>query len=136
MIVNGVELPDIDIADADVLEHYENVLKKFNDDIAKIDTVNQKGSQVIRQECQLVFGVFNELFGAGTDKKVFGDKTNLNVCIESFTQLTEAVKSIDKCNAEKISSLVNKRNPRQNKKKNKHYNHYKPKLVPPAPNQK
>lgn len=134
MIINGVELQDLDVADADVLETYENVINSFSAKMENIDNDGKKGSQIIREGCQAVFEVFNEIFGEGTDRKVFGDKTNIIVCSEALQQLISNVKKADRDNAQKIASLYpltqNRQQRRQyNKgKKNKPY-YNKPKLV-------
>lgn len=133
MLINNVELPDIDTADADIMEHYEKTMEEFSVKIQKVDTKNQKASQVIREYCRAVFEVFNEIFGNGTDKKLFGEKCNLTVCVNAFDQLTKSVKKIDASNAEKILALSPKPNRQQRRsqnkgKKKKHYNN-RPQLV-------
>ncbi|MGN0502452.1 MAG: DUF6673 family protein [Ruminococcus sp.] len=133
MIINNVELPDIDTADADVMEHYEKAIEEFKSKIQKVDTKNLKPSQVIREECHIVFELFNELFGGGTDRKLFGDKCNLNMCFNAFDQLISSVKENDKSNAEKILALAPQPNRQQRRnqnkgKKKKHYNN-RPQLV-------
>lgn len=89
MKINGVELADIDVFDADTAEKYEKVL----DNVVK-ESKNFEGlktSAVIRKQCGLVFDVFNSLFGEGTDKKVFGDRVNLKTCLKAFEELVEQV---------------------------------------------
>lgn len=119
MLINNVELPDIDTADADVMEQYENSMDEFSVKMQSIDTKNQKASQVIREQCHAVFEVFNGIFGNGTDKKLFGDKCNLTVCVNAMDQLTKAVKENDVANAEKILALAPKPNRQQQRKQNK-----------------
>ncbi|WP_461206927.1 DUF6673 family protein [Clostridium sp. DL1XJH146] len=85
MIVNNVELEDISIFDADVAEKYENALIEVEEKIKK--TEGMKVSESIRFQCTVIFNVFNELFGEGTDKKVFGHKVNLLVCLKAFEEL-------------------------------------------------
>jgi len=91
MIINKIELEDIDILDV-------NVAKKVG---AAIDEVIEKGnsmkniktlSGVIEKQCDAVFECFNKIFGEGTDKKVFGDKKNLRVCLNAFNELFEQIK--------------------------------------------
>lgn len=135
MIINGVELPDLDVADADVLEKYENTMDSFSKKMQGISKNGKKGSQLIREECHAFFEVFNEIFGEGTDRKVFGDKTNLMVCVDAFEQLKTNVKKADRNNAQKITTLYaaeqNRQQRRQNNKgkKNKKPYYNKPKLV-------
>lgn len=132
MIVNGVELQDLDTADADVLESYENAMDSLAEKMKVVSKNGKKGSQMIREECHIIFETFNEIFGEGTDRKVFGDKTNLMVCIDALEQLKSNVKEIDRKNAQKVTSIYaleqNRQQRRQSNKKKKHYN-YKPKFV-------
>lgn len=133
MIVNNVELPDIDTADADVMEHYENAIEEFKSNILKVDTKNLKPSQIIREQCHLVFELFNSLFGDGTDRKLFGEKCNLNICFTAFNQLVSSVTEHDKANAERLLALAPQPNRQQRRnqnkgKKKKHYNN-RPQVV-------
>ena len=85
MKINNVELPDLDIYDLEFAEKYENGLKK-------IENLNDEGlgySEVIRNSCNLVFDFFNDIWGEGTDKKVFGNKTNLGECYKAYTQVLD-----------------------------------------------
>lgn len=135
MIINGVELQDLDVADADVLEMYENAMSSFYEKMQGISKDDKKGSQLIREECHAIFEVFNEIFGEGTDRKVFGDKTNLMVCIDALQQLKSTVEKTDRNNAQKIASLYDPALNRQQRreinkgKKNKKPYYNKPKLV-------
>jgi len=86
MIINGVELEDIDVLDADESEKFENAIEK----VKKIESIEcSKNSEAIRMICNAIFQCFNDIFGEGTDKKVFGNKVNLMICIEAFEQLIE-----------------------------------------------
>lgn len=133
MIINGVELQDLDVADADVLELYENAMNSFSNKLKNIEKNGKKGSQLIREECHIIFEVFNEIFGEGADRKVFGEKTNLVVCMESLQQLKSYVEKTDRDNAQKITALYS---PAQNRQQRRQYNkgkknkpYYKPKPV-------
>lgn len=105
MIINEVELPDIDIFEADVAEKYEQVLENVSVEAKKLKGL--KTSKMIREQCSLVFNCFNALFGPGTDKKVFGDKVNLLICLKAFEQLVENVNS----KKEEMDKLINKYTP-------------------------
>lgn len=134
MIINGVELQDLDTADADVLESYENAMDSLAEKMKVISKNGKKGSQMIREECHIIFETFNEIFGEGTDRKVFGDKTNLMVCIDALEQLKSNVKETDRKNAQKVTSIYapqNRQQRRQNNKgkKNKKSYYNNPKLI-------
>lgn len=105
MIINNIELEDIDIYDLEVAEKYEKAIKTVQESSIKVDEMSL--SQGIRLQCNLIFDVFNSVFGEGTDKKIFGDRVNLLICLKSFeelvTQVNEQNKEIEKM-ANKYSS--------------------------------
>ena len=75
----------------------------------------------IRLQCNFVFDAFNKLFGAGTDKKVFGDRVNLIVCLDAFQELAN---NLDKSASriEKYSpNRLERRNTNRNKGNNRRY---------------
>lgn len=86
MIINNVELPDIDFLDADVMEKYETAL----DDLKNLSNSEAKSAgEQIREQCHAVFDVFNRLWGEGTDKLVFGERTNIGICLNAFKELVK-----------------------------------------------
>ena len=98
MKINGVELENIDIYDLEVAEKYENALKNVEE---VCSTADGKGlSEGIKIQCNAIFDFFNEIFGEGTDKKVFGNKVNLVTCLKAFEecvlQVNEQKKEIEK----------------------------------------
>lgn len=113
MVVNGVELEDLDIFDVDIAVKYENALEK----VAKESHVdeNLKGSEIIRNQCQIIFDCFNELFGEGTDKKVFGEKVNVITCLKAFEQLIEETNK----QSSKLKELQLKYSPNRVKRRSK-----------------
>lgn len=92
MKINGIEIGELDIYDADTMEKCEAALKKVQDDVAEItqSKVNS-AADAIRMQCKSVFDCFNSVFGEGTDKKIFGNKTNLRVCLKSFAELVDNI---------------------------------------------
>lgn len=86
MKINGVELEDLEIYDADVAEKYENALEEA-DKKAREAKEEIKASANIRKQCEAIFNFFNTMFGPGTDEKIFGNKTNLIVCLDAFEEL-------------------------------------------------
>lgn len=83
MKINGVDI-EFDVLDADTMDKYETALpfleEKMNEELNKNYA---KVSDSIRSQCHIVFDFFNKIFGEGTDKKIFGDKTNLRICYEA-----------------------------------------------------
>lgn len=123
MVINGVEIQDIDILDADVAENYENVMKDVSEKAKAISTDTSR-SQAIRQTCTIVFSAFDKIFGNGTAVKVFGNTTNMRVCIKAFEELVTAVKQIESRQVNDIKQIPYKYNNRQRKKHKKHKNGY------------
>lgn len=85
--INNVEL-ELDLMDADTAEKYEKAIKNLDEK----EKNKQEGlgmAETIRQECKLVFDFFNEVFGEGTDKKIFGNKTNYAECEKAFKQVCD-----------------------------------------------
>lgn len=135
MIINGVEIECFDTADAVVMEHYEAVINRVTDTIKSMGG-NLTKSQYIRKLCQTIFEAFNELFGEGTDKKVFGDSVNMNTCLNAYYDLIEGVnESYDHFNADfkaranKQSNLNREQRRNQTKKKKKKYYNNRPQRV-------
>ncbi|GAA0774598.1 hypothetical protein GCM10008908_24720 [Clostridium subterminale] len=114
MKINNVELQDIDILDLEVAEKWEDALEHV-EGVAKT-TEGMKVSETIKTQCNAIFEVFNTLFGEGTDKKVFGDRVNLMMCLKAFEELVTQVKS-QSAEVEKIASKYSpNRANRRNKK--------------------
>jgi hypothetical protein len=111
--INNIELEDIDILEADVAEKYENALETIDGIAEKVE--GMKGSDAIRVQCTAIFNVFNTLFGEGTDKKVFGDKVNLLVCLKAFEELILVVNS----KKEEVQKIANRYSPNRAQKRTK-----------------
>lgn len=110
MIIKGVTLPDLEINDLAVAEKYDNLVEKTS---KKINEANEskKRSQIIKGVCEAVFMFFDDLWGAGTAKQVFGEETNLLSCAEAYGEVIHAVHQKDKDDAEKIKSFMGKYSP-------------------------
>ena len=61
-------------------------------------------AESIRIQCNAIFKIFNNLFGEGTDKKVFGNKVNLLTCLKAFDELVTQVNASN----EEIEKIANK----------------------------
>lgn len=101
MLINGVELEDIDIYDLEVAEKYDKALER----IKSLEENNKNVSMVemIKINCNAIFNVFNTMFGEGTDKKVFGDRVNLLICMTAFEELVSQMND-KKAEMEKITN--------------------------------
>ena len=69
MVINGVNLPDIDVADALVMERYEhahdNVAKAMND----LQPEGKRQSELIRAQCTAVFNFLMRFLVTGQLKR-------------------------------------------------------------------
>jgi len=113
MKINNVELEDIDILDADEAEKFENAIESVQEIENKLEGLKQ--SETIRIMCTAIFDVFNTLFGEGTDRKVFGDRVNLMICLKAFEELITQVKSKN----EEIEKMASKYSPNRASRRKK-----------------
>ena len=89
MEFRGKEL-DFDLFDAETAEAYEAA----TDAVMEANANSPKGetlSQTIRRQCAIVFDFFDDLFGDGFHKELFGERTNLLECTDTFAEFTAAV---------------------------------------------
>ncbi|MBD5642774.1 AP endonuclease [Clostridium botulinum] len=111
MKINGVELPDIDIFDLEVAKKCDKALNKVTDMKDKVKGMTMV--KIIETECTAIFEVFNTIFGDGTDKKLFGEKVNLMVCMKAFEelvlQINEQKKEMDKITEKYAPNRVQRR---------------------------
>ena len=104
MKINGIELEDIDMLDADVMEDVENAIA---DVIATENSDGKSMHEIIRSQCTAIMDCFNTIWGTGTDKKIFGDRVNLRECLKALEELKDYVtKQMDDINKEFSSSKV------------------------------
>lgn len=103
MKINGIDLEDLDFYDLEVAEKYDKVLAdlKKNDENNKSISVSM--TEVVKTQCETIFNVFNTMFGVGTDKKIFGEKVNLKICLKAFAELVDHANE-QKADLEKVSS--------------------------------
>lgn len=113
MKINGIELDNLDIYDADVSEKYEKALDAVIKNSENVQGL--KTSAIIRVQCECVFDFFNTMFGEGTDKKIFGDKVNLITCMKAFEELVEQV-NVQKGEVEKMASKYSPNRAQRRKK--------------------
>lgn len=97
--------------DADDMERLENAIDKTTAKLNNIKTEGKRTSEVIRESCKIIFDCFNSAFGEGTDKKVFGTKTNLDTCIKAFDDLCNARQEQENALEEEVKNIENKYNP-------------------------
>lgn len=101
MKILNVEIGELDIFDLEVAEQYEKGLAEIQNKDYNLETL----SEIIKAQCTDVMNLFNKLFGEGTDKKIFGNKTNLKLCLQAFEELVE---NVNNQGEELSNSVVNK----------------------------
>ncbi|MBU3112004.1 DUF6673 family protein [Clostridium lacusfryxellense] len=119
MLINNVELEDIDIYDLETSEKYEVAIADFQKVVGELKSTTNEDkkvlSSVIRRQCNAVFDCFNAIFGTGTDKKIFGNKTNLMVCLKAFEELAIFVNK----QKDEMEKMANKYSPNRAQKRAK-----------------
>lgn len=94
---NDVPL-EIDFGDVEFQKKYEAAFEKVAGREKELMKAG-KISEISEGYCEMFFTLFDDLFGNGTSKKLFGDKKNIvtvNECYDSF--LTFAVKEVERIN--------------------------------------
>ena len=121
MKINGVELEDIDLMEAEQADKYEKAMKKL--EVLANKETNYEGMSlvyIIRSKCNIVFEFFNIIWGAGTDKKVFGGRTNIRICTEAVERVVSEMKKQEaEINAMKRKYSSNRAERRNNYNRNK-----------------
>lgn len=116
MIIRGVELPDIDLCEYETAEKWEDCMKLLEKIPEKVS--GKKNSESIKIQCETVFEIFDTMFGDGTAKKVFGERTNLMISIEAMSELIDAVNNKDRSDNQKIIDLTAKYTPNRAARRN------------------
>ena len=81
---------EFDFNDADDMERLENAIEETQKALNDMITDNKKVSETIRETCENIFNCIDKIFGVGTHNKIFGNKVNLNMCIDAFKDLIDA----------------------------------------------
>jgi len=102
---------DFNFNDADDMERLENAIEVTEKKLNGLNIEGKRTSQIIREGCQTIFDCFNIIFGEGSDKKIFGEKTNFNLCIKAFKDLVEAKEQQEKEFEAEVQSIEKKYNP-------------------------
>ena len=112
MIINKIEIKNVDLLDLDVVETYENALELLKSEMHEVEKKGKiKASESIRLQCTSVFKLFNTIFGEGTDKKIFGGKTNLRVCLDSMEELITNMNDNQKETTKYFKTKIDKYSP-------------------------
>lgn len=123
MIVNGVKLPDPDIGDPDFIEKFENAQQRCSESFTEVANKDVKWSEKVRSQCIAVFEFFEEVFGEGAAKQVFGDSVNLRICVDAYAEASNGVRALDKDLAAHFRSMgenINRQQRRHNHPQKSH----------------
>lgn len=88
---NNVEL-EFDMGDVDTQELYEKAFTKMEETEKNLPKTGSY-SELSRAYCQMFYALYDDLFGAGTGKKLLGEKYNVRKteeCYNSFLTFVRA----------------------------------------------
>lgn len=102
--------------------------------MSELNIQGKRRSELIKVQCRAVFEFFNNVFGEGTDKTVFGDSVNLTTCINAFEQVIQNVNTTDARLSQQLTAKYKgnrqqRRNQQKNKNKGKNKQYNQPRLV-------
>lgn len=127
--INGVDL-ELDLLDADVVEKFEKLNSQIVEDIKNPNNYADKSTaDSMRFQCRLIDNYFNELFGAGTSEKVFGDNNKLDIRIDAFGQVSVESNqakmfmdsAVEKYNPGRVQNRQQRRQEFKKKRKNNNF---------------
>ncbi len=110
---------EFDFNDADDMERFEKAYGKAEKLLNEYKTNGKKASEAIRDNCKIIFDCFDEIFGEGASKKIFGEKTNLKSCTIAFEDLIKGKLEQDKEFENEITNIKNKYSPNRAARRSK-----------------
>lgn len=123
MKINNVEIEDLDLFDADVVEKYENEMVKVKEITEKVSTEFKEGkikqSEYIRKLCASVNEFFDSVWEKGTAFKVFNGKCNMITSIKAFAEVVDWAnnKEAHKDQFDEVDKIINKYSPNRIEKR-------------------
>ncbi|MEG0873041.1 MAG: DUF6673 family protein [Clostridia bacterium] len=109
---------EFEFSDADDMEKLEKAIDITQEELMKIEIKNKKNSEIIRETCNCIFNCFNQTFGEGSDKKIFGEKTNFKLCLQAFKDLCEARIKEEEEFKDVVNDMENKYTPNRAQRRN------------------
>ncbi|WP_300902234.1 DUF6673 family protein [uncultured Clostridium sp.] len=120
--INNVEL-NMDVFDADFSEKVEAEMEKVVKESKNSDNRFKQGglkrSQYLKQQCKIIFDFFDNIWGEGTHKKIFEERSNLKECIIAFERFVNAYKEENEKEAKEMQELTAKYSPNRVQRRNK-----------------
>lgn len=87
--VNGVDL-EYDILELDEMERYYDVTDRITEELQNTEET-ERPVDGVRRMCQAVIKGFDELFGAGTAREIFGDRIYVDDIMLGYTTMVNAM---------------------------------------------
>lgn len=81
---------ELDFMDADEMERVEAAIENVQSQNKAEAYEGLTQSQMIRKQCGIIFGFFDEVFGDGAHKRIFKGKCNLVMALNSFEEFIKA----------------------------------------------
>ena len=81
---------EFDPTDVAFVEKYEASVTEYQNNITTISKEG-KASEIMMRVCNIFYNVFDDLFGKGTSKKIFGKTNSVDLCVKAFKQLSTAM---------------------------------------------
>ncbi len=97
--------------DADDMEKLENAIEKTRKKLNALKIEGKTMSAVIKEVCNCVFNCFDEIFGENVSKDIFGNRYNLDICIDAFENLCNAKVEQDNSFEQRIKNFETKYSP-------------------------
>ena len=113
--INNVEL-DIDMDDYEFQKKYEDAFEKLGESEKELQKVG-KSSEITKGYCEMMRQLFDDIFGEGTSKKLFGEKYNIRVTNEVYEEFIRICSEQARASRQQMHSLVNKYKPQDRKRK-------------------
>lgn len=86
----GQEL-DLNLLEYRDAKRVEEAMNAFSQQVNQTGADQKSLSEQVLDYCTAARELFNHIFGAGTDKKLFGDRIDLGVCAQAFSQLAKEI---------------------------------------------
>ena len=88
MKIRNIEV-EFDFLDADDMEKFEDEARKVIEKCNLKEKEKLTYAQMIREECKVINEFFDNVFGEGTSKKLFGNKDNLREHTDAFKEIVD-----------------------------------------------
>lgn len=115
--INNVEL-EIDLEDYDFQKRYEDAFEKMGEKENSLQKVG-KSSEITREYCQMFRDLFDDIFGAGTSGKMFGEKYNIRLVNDVYDEFISVCKEQSKKIQADMDKMANKYKPNRAQRRSK-----------------